>query len=209
MSRNPVTNPVHKRDKILLKTNEVFHWEGSFEVQESLLIFSLLVLSSIDNHFLLKYEEIGPSKKITVLVLSLKRYTSMARSFYEILWHRFSASLFSYFFCQSFLFVLDFLLLLGFFVCLVFFTSNWKAKNKLLYHDLSIAFSIGTLTVGYLSFCWEGIDFLSLLLGKPCFHLFHWLNVLIIRSQVYAWGVAPVMIKFSGQINTTANVCGT
>lgn len=93
------------------------------------------------------------------------------------------------------------------FVC--FFTSNWKAKNKLLYHDLSIAFSIGTLTVGYLSFCWEGIDFLSLLLGKPCFHLFHWLNVLIIRSQVYAWGVAPVMIKFSGQINTIANVCGT
>lgn len=115
---------------------------------------------------------------------------------------------FFYFFCQSFLFVLDFLLL-GFFVCLFFFTSNWKAKNKLLYHDLSIAFSIGTLTVGYLSFCWEGIDFLSLLLGKPCFHLFHWLNVLIIRSQVYAWGVAPVMIKFSGQINTIANVCGT
>jgi len=85
VSRNPVTNSVHKRDKILLKTNEVFHWEGSFEVQESLLIFSLLVLSSIDNHFLLKYEEIGPPKKITVLVLSLKRYTSMARSFYEIL----------------------------------------------------------------------------------------------------------------------------
>lgn len=66
-----------------------------------------------------------------------------------------------------------------FFFFLFSFIFYWKAGNKLLHYDLSGAFSIGTLMVGYLSFCWEEIDFLSLLLGKPCFHLFHWLNVLI------------------------------
>lgn len=53
------------------------------------------------------------------------------------------------------------------------FAIHWKARNKLLHYDLSVAFSIGTLMVGYLSFCWEGIDFLSLPLGIPYFHLFH------------------------------------
>lgn len=54
LCQGTVTNPDHKSDKILLKMNEAFHWEGSFTVQESLLIFSLLLLSSVDNHFLLK-----------------------------------------------------------------------------------------------------------------------------------------------------------
>lgn len=51
------------------------------------------------------------------------------------------------------------------------FTIYWKARNKLLHYDLSVAFSIGTLMVGCLSFCWEGIDFLSLLLGNLAFLL--------------------------------------
>lgn len=32
------------------------------------------------------------------------------------------------------------------------FTIYWKARNKLLHYDLSVAFSIGTLMVGCLSF---------------------------------------------------------
>lgn len=104
---------------------------------------------------------------MAVPTISLKRYTFMARSYYKILYTQLFRFLCGFLF--FFLFWSKFFLYIYYFS----FTIYWKARNKLLHYDLSVTFSIGTLMVGYLSFCWEGIDFLSLLLGKPCFHLFH------------------------------------
>lgn len=107
---------------------------------------------------------------MAVPTISLKRYAFMARGYYKILYTQHFCFPFVFLFTSSFGQNSFFYLFISFYFS---FTIYWKARNKLLHYDLSVAFSIGTLMVGYLSFCWEGIDFLSLLLGKPCFHLFH------------------------------------
>lgn len=94
-------------------------------------------------------------------------------SFSFLVFYFFSLFCFNFFIYLRYIYIISIYLSIYLSIYNFSFAIHWKARNKLLHYDLSVAFSIGTLMVGYLSFCWEGIDFLSLPLGIPYFHLFH------------------------------------